>query len=336
MDAVNAKIYSVETAAERAEALSAAATAVQGGKVIVVPTDTVYGIAADAFSAGGVRALLAAKGRSRQMPPPVLIYSSSVLAGLADDISDEARALADAFWPGPLTLICYAQPSLTWDLGDTKGTVALRVPSDDLTIDLLRQTGPLAVSSANKTGRVAATTAAEAADQLGENVELIVDGGIRPVNRGEDVEAKDIMPSTIVDCTGETPVIVREGAIGADEIRSVAPGALTKRQWDEQRRIEAQQALDARAMAEEPTAGSVSAAQVADEIEHEPIKPARRASAPSNTSHLSKLVGASTSTGGVDQLRTEGAHFVESQRAQDVTKPLSVDTARSLVFGTKK
>lgn len=329
-----AKIYETETAAQRAEALREAATAVQGGNVIVMPTDTVYGIAADAFSAGGVRALLAAKGRSRQMPPPVLIYDRSVLPGLADEITPSAHALADAFWPGPLTLICRAQPSLTWDLGETKGTVALRVPSDDLAIDLLRQTGPLAVSSANKTGRTAATSASEAFDQLGENVSLIVDGGVRPVNRGEDIDAADVLPSTIVDCTGETPVIVREGALSADEIRSVAPDAITKSEWEERKRLEAQQALEAQNA--KASTGSVAASQVEESDEEldedtQPVAPARRA-APAHSGKYSQLVGASSSAGGVDQLRTEGAHFVGTQRVEDATKPLSVDAARALVF----
>lgn len=333
MRAVNAKIYSVETAAQRTEALGASATAVQGGKVIVIPTDTVYGVAADAFSAGGVRALLAAKGRSRQMPPPVLIYDRSVLPGLADEISADAQALADTYWPGPLTLICRAQPSLTWDLGETKGTVALRVPNDDLAIELLRQTGPLAVSSANKTGRTAATTAEEAYEQLGQNVTLIVDGGTRPVNRGDDIEAKDVLPSTIVDCTSQIPVIVREGALSVDDIRSVAPSAITKSEWEERKRLEAQESLEAQA--QQAVAEPQLAAETAEE-DSEPFAPARRATAPAPGSQYSQLVNSSASaSGSIDQLRTEGAHAVNHKRVKDATKPLPVETARSLVFGDK-
>lgn len=342
MEIVTATIFSVETSEERAEALLAAATAVQGGRVIVVPTDTVYGIAADAFSAGGVRALLAAKGRSRQMPPPVLIYDPSVLPGLADRISSDAQALADAFWPGALTLICHAQPSLTWDLGETKGTVALRVPDDELTIELLRQTGPLAVSSANKTGRTAATTAEEANSQLGENVNLIIDGGMRPRNRAEGTAAQDVAPSTIIDCTGDVPVVVREGAISLAEIRSVAPSVMTRDEWEEQKRQAAQSSL-------QNAGGSVAASSVeqsqAGETESkdsgsphddavEPIKPARQAAPVSAGSPLNGLVTASgAQTQAIDQLRTEGAHFVDTKRVSDQTKPLSVSDARALVFG---
>ena len=103
-----------------------------------------------------VTLLLVSKGRSRKMPPPVLIPRLNALDGLATDVPAEARRLAETFWPGGLTLILHAQPSLDWDLGDTKGTVALRIPADDIAQDLLTLTGPLAVSSANRTGQPAA------------------------------------------------------------------------------------------------------------------------------------------------------------------------------------
>lgn len=341
METVTATIFSVETSEERAEALSAAANAVQGGRVIVVPTDTVYGIAADAFSAGGVRALLAAKGRSRQMPPPVLVYDASVLPGLADRISSDAQALADAFWPGALTLICHAQPSLTWDLGETKGTVALRVPDDELTIELLRQTGPLAVSSANKTGRTAATTAEEANIQLGENVNLIIDGGPRPLNREEGVVAEDVAPSTIIDCTGEIPVLVREGAISLAQIKEVAPTTITRDEWEERKRSEAQSSLQnsagsvAASLVEETSEGTNPTVETGEDEyqDAEPVKAARQAQPVSPDSPISGLVTSAPQTQAIDQLRTEGAHRVDTKRVTDQTKPLSVSDARALVFG---
>ena len=162
---------------------------------MVFPTDTVYGIAADAFSPLAVTLLLASKGRSRKMPPPVLIPRLNALDGLATDVPAEARRLAEAFWPGGLTLILHAQPSLDWDLGETKGTVALRIPADDVAQDLLTLTGPLAVSSANRTGQPAAQTAADAEAQLAESVEVYLEGGPRPA------EGADALPSTIVDAT---------------------------------------------------------------------------------------------------------------------------------------
>jgi len=183
------------------------------GALVVIPTDTVYGIAADAFTPEAVSALLEAKGRGRQMPPPVLIGDVRTLDGLATDIPDVVRDLVARFWPGALTVILPAQPSLMWDLGDTEGTVALRMPDQEFTLALLRKTGPLAVSSANSTGRPAASTAAEAAAQLGRKVSLYLDGG----------PASADVPSTIVDATGERLRIVRPGAISAEELAEVAP-----------------------------------------------------------------------------------------------------------------
>ncbi len=199
---------------ERSEGLARAQGALAAKQCVVIPTDTVYGIAADAFAPQAVATLLASKGRGRSMPPPVLIPRQQTMDGLATDVSVEARLLAEAFWPGGLTLICHAQPSLTWDLGDTFGTVALRMPDDRLALDLLILTGPLAVSSANRTGQPAATTAAEAQDQLGESVEVYLDDGARAADAGA---------STIVDATGETLVVVREGVISIEELRKVVP-----------------------------------------------------------------------------------------------------------------
>src|SRR5699024_1192900 len=193
--------------------LDEATRALAGGALAVVPTDTVYGIAADAFTPDAVARLLEAKGRGRDMPPPVLIADVRTMDGLATDIPAAARALAEEFWPGPLTIILGAQPTLAWDLGETEGTVALRVPDHELTLALLRRTGPLAVSSANKSGRPAARTGAEALDQLGDSVRVYLDGG--RVDGG--------VPSTIVDASSGTLRIVRAGALSAAELARIAP-----------------------------------------------------------------------------------------------------------------
>ncbi len=205
---------------EHEAGLTAAKAALAEKRCIVLPTDTVYGIGADAFSAQGVAMLLAAKGRGRTMPPPVLIAQSATMDGLARDIPDAARKLADAFWPGGLTLILQAQPSLTWDLGETRGTVGLRVPNDDTALELLRETGPLAVSSANRSGQPAALDVDSAMEQLGESVDVYLDGG----SRGED--PTQVLPSTIIDCTGEHLKVVRAGAISIEELRVVVPEVL--------------------------------------------------------------------------------------------------------------
>jgi len=198
--------------ASRAEGISAAQDALASGGVVVLPTDTVYGIGADAFSPHAVAVLLAAKGRSRTMPPPVLIGRAAVMDALAVDVPEEARQLAAAFWPGALTLILPAQPSLHWDLGETHGTVALRMPADELALDLLNSTGPLAVSSANRTGMDAATTVAEAEQMLADSVSVYLDDGPRDTSAA----------STIIDCTVTPPRVVRSGAISLAEVQAVA------------------------------------------------------------------------------------------------------------------
>jgi len=193
-------------------ALDEAVNVLSRGGLVVLPTDTVYGIAADAFTPPAVQALLDAKGRGRQMPPPVLIPDVRTLDGLATDVHAGARALAEAFWPGGLTLVVRAQPSLAWDLGETHGTVALRVPDHETALALLRRTGPLAVSSANTTGLPAAVTAQAAYDQLGESVAVYLDGG----------DAPGQVASSIVDATGETLRLVRAGALRLEQLCAVA------------------------------------------------------------------------------------------------------------------
>lgn len=204
-------IHPAHDASTWGPSLDEAVNTVQAGALVVLPTDTVYGIGADAFDADAVAALLAAKGRGRQMPPPVLVGSVATLDGLATEVPEAARALATRFWPGALTLILTAQPSLAWDLGDTHGTVALRMPDHPTALALLARTGPMAVSSANLTGGPAATTAEEAHAQLGSSVRTYLDAGAAPGG----------VASTIVDATGETLRVVRAGAISLEELRTV-------------------------------------------------------------------------------------------------------------------
>lgn len=183
--------------------LEAAQKALEAGKLVVMPTDTVYGLAADAFSAVAVQRLLDAKGRTRQMPPPVLVGSPTTLDALAIEVPTYLRNMVSALWPGPLTVVCKQQPSLNWDLGETRNTVAIRMPNDPRALALLKQTGPLAVSSANKTGEAAAQAVEDAERMLGESVAVYLDGG----------PTSSRIPSTILDVTGPTPRILRDGAI---------------------------------------------------------------------------------------------------------------------------
>ncbi len=196
---------------EREQAIAAAALAIQRGKLAVIPTDTVYGVAADAFDPAAVSALLNAKGRGKDMPPPVLVNAPTTLDALAVRVPAYARTLVEEFWPGPLTVVCHQQPSLQWDLGDTRGTVAIRMPDHPVALELLERTGPLAVSSANRTGLDAATRAEDAEEMLGESVEVYVDAGRSPGGEA----------SSIVDCTGETPRLLREGALSRAQLNEV-------------------------------------------------------------------------------------------------------------------
>ena len=205
-----------EESGEQAAAIEAAREAVEAGECIVLPTDTVYGIGADAFSAEAVQRLLDAKGRGRDMPPPVLIGEPSLIRALAVDVPEEAKDLIDRHWPGALTVICRIQPSLRMDLGDSKDTIALRVPNHELAREILRRTGPMAVSSANRSGQHAALSCEEAIEQLGDSVTVYLDGG--------ELAATGEMPSTIVDFTQSSDgEVLRVGAISLDVLREMLP-----------------------------------------------------------------------------------------------------------------
>ncbi|MFB2555844.1 L-threonylcarbamoyladenylate synthase [Herbiconiux liangxiaofengii] len=212
-------IHDCSVPAELLTGMRLARSAIGRGELVVIPTDTVYGVAADAFQPRAVQRLLDAKGRTRQSPPPVLIPGSPTLDALATGIPQSARDLVDAFWPGGLTIILRATPSLAWDLGDTGGTVALRMPDDPIALALLADTGPLAVSSANLTGVAAATTAAAAEEMLGSSVSVYLDGGDR----------LDAVASTIVDATRPdgSITVVRRGAVSDERLREVVGDLLT-------------------------------------------------------------------------------------------------------------
>lgn len=196
---------------ERTRGIAEAVSAVRRGELIVLPTDTVYGLGADAFTATAVAALLEAKGRGRDMPVPVLVGSWHTIEGLVYTVSEAARELIRAFWPGALSLVVQQAPSLHWDLGDAHGTVMLRMPLHPVAIEVLREVGPLAVSSANISGQPPAVTAAEARNQLGARVEVYLDGGPSPGQAA----------STIVDLTGPHPRILRAGPVTAEAVADV-------------------------------------------------------------------------------------------------------------------
>ena len=195
--------------------------AISRGELIVMPTDTVYGVAADAFSPVAVQRLLDAKGRGRNQPPPVLVGTKETLHALAESVPEPVQRLVDAFWPGGLTIVLPAQPSLVWDLGDTQGTVAVRMPEGRVALELLAETGPLAVSSANLTGHDSAISALDAERMLGDSVAVYLSDGV----------SREGISSTIVDATslvprGAEPVsggvrILRSGAISRERLEEV-------------------------------------------------------------------------------------------------------------------
>jgi tRNA threonylcarbamoyl adenosine modification protein (Sua5/YciO/YrdC/YwlC family) len=198
---------------ERDIGIEEAGAAIRRGELVVIPTDTVYGVAADAFTPSAVEALLSAKGRDRTMPVPVLVASPEMLDALVEQLPSSGRALIDAFWPGALTVVVRHTAHLAWDLGETRGTVAVRMPNHEVAQELISQTGPLAVSSANRTGNLAPATMLDARLQLGATIAVYLDGG----PSGESV------PSTIVDVTAEKPRVLRAGAIDVERLREIEP-----------------------------------------------------------------------------------------------------------------
>ena len=205
----------VVSAEDLPTAIASVRAAIRAGESVVFPTDTVYGIAADPFSPQAVQGLLDAKHRGRDMPPPVLIGDAEVLEAYTRDVPAAARLLANRYWPGPLTLILTAQASLRMDLGDTKGSIGVRVPDHEVARSILRATGPLAVSSANISGEPAATDAHEARRQLRGSVAVYVDGGATP----------GPTPSTIIDFASDlSGRVVRVGAIPLEDLRRLLPG----------------------------------------------------------------------------------------------------------------
>lgn len=209
--ALMSTVYDCSRPRDRKDGLQSAAAMVRAGQLVVIPTDTVYGIGCDAFSLSAVHALLAAKGRGPDMPVGVLVGSWNTVDGLALSVPYQARQLIEAFWPGDLSIVLHHAPSLSWDLGNTKGTVMIRMPLHPVAIELLKETGPMAVSSANRSGLPAAATVDEARAQLGDSVTVYLDGG----------PSGEAVPSTIVDLTGDEPVVLREGAVPIDSVREV-------------------------------------------------------------------------------------------------------------------
>jgi L-threonylcarbamoyladenylate synthase len=208
-----ALVFDCADPVERAAGLDTAVDSIRRGELVVMPVDASYGLAADAFQPAAVDALAASKGRGRDLPIPVMVGSWAGLDGLTLIVQPDVRALVEAFWPGPLTLVVEHAPSLAWDLGDDRGAVSIRMPMHPVALELLARTGPLAVSGANLTGKRVALTAQDAQAQLGYGVAVYLDGGM----------CIDPFPSTIVDVTGPVPVMLRRGHVPLHQLQQVVP-----------------------------------------------------------------------------------------------------------------
>ncbi|MCL1838020.1 MAG: L-threonylcarbamoyladenylate synthase [Propionibacteriaceae bacterium] len=200
----------IDATANPQTAILAALNVIRDGGCVVLPTDTVYGIAANPFNPDAVQHLLDTKRRGKDMPPPILIADARTMFALAAEISQPLEAVTERFWPGGLTVIVKTHPALA-AFAPKSATIALRVPAHRFTCDLLRITGPLAVSSANISGNPPATTNAAAVAQFGEQVPLYLDFDATPGSE----------PSTILDMTGATPKILRSGVVSAKELGEV-------------------------------------------------------------------------------------------------------------------
>jgi L-threonylcarbamoyladenylate synthase len=202
--------------AGRRRGLDTALAAVQNEQLVVLPVESAYGVACDAFSVAAVADLLEFKGDPARRPPAVLVPNVRTIDGLATDVPEAARALAEAFWPGLLTLVCTQQPTLRWDLGDNRGTVSLRMPVHPLALELLTLTGPLALTTAAPAGTPAPKDCLTALDLVGDFADVYLDAGPVPWTAA----------STVVDVRGDVPRVVRQGAVPAEELRAVVPGIL--------------------------------------------------------------------------------------------------------------
>lgn len=206
-------VIDCRVAGERARAIRAVVSTVRRGDLAVIPTETAYAIVTDPFSASGVERLRAAKGRGRDLPLPICVARPRMVDGLVSGLGADARALIDGFWPGPLTLIALEQPTLAWDLGDSHGTVTVRMPIHPVALEVIRETGPLVVTTANRAGATPARTCQEAQETFGDDVAVYLDDGA----------SGDGEPSSVVDVTGVTPILVRAGAFTLDALREACP-----------------------------------------------------------------------------------------------------------------
>jgi L-threonylcarbamoyladenylate synthase len=190
-----------------AEAIALAVKALAGGDIIGLPTDTVYGLAADPFHTGASDRLFRLKGRPRNVELPVLVSTEDQALSLCTAVPQTARRLMKRYWPGPITLVLPRRPDLQADLGEEDATIGIRCPAHPVPLAICEQIGPIATTSANRHQETALTTAQEVAESLGPELVLVLDAG-----------TCDGIPSTVVDCTGEQPKVLREGRLSQEDV----------------------------------------------------------------------------------------------------------------------
>jgi L-threonylcarbamoyladenylate synthase len=201
------------------DSLSQAVEALKGGDVIVFPTETFYGLGADAFDHSAVEKVVSLKGRSPESPIAVIIGDEKALESIVTEIPPEARKLIEHFWPGPLTLILPAKQGLPQALLNPRGGIGVRISGHPLATRLTREFGrPLTATSANPTGKKPARTLTEARAYFSNHIEVFVDGGKLGGKRG----------STVAEVVGNQLRIIREGEIDSEKLEEVLPGGLVR------------------------------------------------------------------------------------------------------------
>ena len=205
-------IFSCDDPKQREGGVQAAVKAVRAGELILLPTDTIYGIGADPFNTGAVESLRSVKGMAPSIPLPILVGNWNAFEAVVQGVDAPVRTLIEAFWPGPLTLVTRQTETLSWNIGGSASIVQVRMPDHAVALDVLNESGPIAVSGATRTRLGPIATVAEAEEQFGELVSVYLDDG----RLGHSV-------STIVDCTGSVMRVRRKGSISIDELQQVVP-----------------------------------------------------------------------------------------------------------------
>jgi L-threonylcarbamoyladenylate synthase len=203
-------MQTIIVSAENPDSINTALSLFREGDIVAFPTDTVYGLGADPFQASGIIKLFEAKGRDSNKAIAVLVGTLDQIELVTDHMTKLALRLCDAFWPGGLTVIVPKKSTLPELISNTD-RIGIRMPNHPLTLDLLKKFGPLATTSANLSGKTDARSAMDVYQQLNSRVPLILDGGNCPGG----------VPSTVVDCSGKEPIILREGPISQEDILNV-------------------------------------------------------------------------------------------------------------------